>query len=162
MQELLTQINDHLHLNLRISDQQREDALVSRFPEHPCHRPRYLGRSHSRAEYDGMVANIPDPTFRAPGEPESHPLDERSLKAFKQLMEESFEAQKAKSKLMRQQERLLKQKSFADQFKRAQRYLGLRPGASANAPTSSVQSPGIDPVRLKLVVRSSTDHFSRH
>lgn len=151
VQALLDQINEHLKLGLRISEQQCEDALVSRFPDHPRCRPRYLGRSNSRADYDNMVANVPDPDYRAAGDPVSRPLDDRSLEAFKQLMEESFEAQRAKSKAVkakRQQERLLKQKSLTDQFKRAQRYLGLRPGT--NALRSTGQPPGIDPVCLGL------------
>ncbi|UPX18159.1 uncharacterized protein EKO05_0008469 [Ascochyta rabiei] len=145
-QDLLNEINDHLKLSLRITDQQREDALVSRFPHHPRCTPRYLGRSTSREEYDMMVDSAPNHSFRAAGEPGSLPPDERTLEAFKQLMEESFEAQKAKnkaSKAKKQQERLIKQKTMADQFKRAQRYLGLRPSpakdnAAPNGPPSAV------------------------
>lgn len=147
VQQLLGEINTHLQLALRITDQQREDALVSRFPDHPCCTPRYLGRSHSREEYDSMIENTPDHDFRAAGEPKAPPLDDFSLEAFKQLMEESFEAQKAKNKAAKakkQQERLLKQKTLSDQFKRAQRYLGLRPGAEV---TSNGQPPAVDPVR---------------
>jgi hypothetical protein len=91
VQDLLCDINKHLKLDLRITSQQREDALVSRFPDHPRCTPRYLGRSQSREDYDTMLENVPDP------ETEFSPLDDLSLEAFKHLMEESFEAQRQKS-----------------------------------------------------------------
>lgn len=124
VQDLLREINKCLKLDLKITSQQREDALVSRFPDHPRCIPRYLGPSRSHEDYDKMLGNVPDPETDYP------PLNDRSLEAFKQLMEESFEAQRAKSKASKakkQQERLVKQKALQDQFKRAQRYLGLRP-----------------------------------
>lgn len=96
-----------------------------------------------------MLENVPDHEFRCAGEPESPPLDDFSLEAFKQLMEESFEAQRAKNKATKakkQQERLAKQKTLMDQFKRAQRYLSLRPTTQP----SSGQPPAIDPVSLAL------------
>ncbi|KAJ8105879.1 hypothetical protein OPT61_g9913 [Boeremia exigua] len=144
VQDLLTEINNYFKLALRITDQQREDALVSHFPDHPRCRPRYLGRSRSRADHDSMAENAPDHQFRAAGEPARPPLDDLGLEAFKQLMEESFEAQRAKNKATKakkHQERLLKQKTLSDQFKRAQRYLGLRPSAEVN----TGQPPAIDP-----------------
>ncbi|OSS43500.1 hypothetical protein B5807_11871 [Epicoccum nigrum] len=148
VQTLLAEINSRLKLSLRITGEQREDALVSRFPDHPRCRPRYLGRSRSRAEYDSMAGNAPEPGFRAAGEPEGRPLDGRSLEAFKKLMAESFEAQKAKSKAMRakkQQARLLKHKTLSDQFKRTQRYLGLRPTANVAVTGPGGPPPAIDP-----------------
>lgn len=96
-----------------------------------------------------MIDNAPGHDFRAAGEAKSPPPDERTLEAFKQLMEESFEAQKAKNKAAKakkHQERLLKQKTMSDQFKRTQRYLGLRPSAPADASTPSGPPSAIDPV----------------
>ncbi|CAO2648654.1 Nn.00g079210.m01.CDS01 [Neocucurbitaria sp. VM-36] len=133
VQTLLTEVNDHLKLGLRITDQQREEGLVACFPDHPRCLPRYLGRSRSREEYDKMVNNTPSDSFRAAGEPAHPPLEGGSLEEFKKMMEELRDIQKAKSKAAkakRQQERLTKQKSMTDQFKRAQRYLGLRPSVS--------------------------------
>lgn len=138
-----------MKLSLRITDEQREEALVSRFPDHPRCRPRYLGRSQSREQYDSMAGSAPEPGFRAAGEPEGRPLEGRSLEAFKQLMAESLEAQKAKSKAMKakkQQARLLKNKTLSDQFKRTQRYLGLRPTANAAATRPGGLPPAIDTV----------------
>ncbi|KAF3041519.1 hypothetical protein E8E12_004687 [Didymella heteroderae] len=139
VQDLLREINKHLKLDLNITSQHRVDALVSRFPDHPRCTPRFLGRSRSREDYDTMLENVPDPEMEYP------PLDDLSLEAFKQLMEESFEAQRAKSKASKakkQQERLVKQKNLLDQFKRAQRYLGLRPTVLR---ASGGQTPAVDP-----------------
>jgi hypothetical protein len=140
VQDLLREINKLLELDLHVTSQQREDALVSRFPDHPRCTPRYLGRSRSREDYDKMLENVPDPKTDYP------PLDDLSLEAFKQLMEDSFEAQRAKnkaSKAKKQQERLVKQKTLMDQFRRAQRYLGLRPTISR---ASGGQLPALDSV----------------
>lgn len=128
--DLLAEINSSLRLRLTVTDHQREEGLVSRFPEHPLCIPRYLGRSQSREEYDTMISNAPSAGFRAPGEPVPPTLDGRTLEDFKQTMEELWDVQKAKGKAAKEkkkQDRLAKYKGYADQFKRAQRYLGLRP-----------------------------------
>ena len=96
-----------------------------------------------------MAGDAPEPGFRAAGEPEGRPLEGRSLEAFKQLKAESLEAQKAKSKAMKakkQQARLLKNRTLSDQFKRTQRYLGLRPTANAATTGPGGPPPAIDPV----------------
>ncbi|KAH8716877.1 hypothetical protein GQ44DRAFT_624633 [Phaeosphaeriaceae sp. PMI808] len=128
-QDLLEEINSHLKLDLAITDSQREEGLVSRFPDHPDCLPRYLGRCNSREQYDTMVNNTPDHKFRIMGERARAPPDTGTLDQFKQLMEELWGIQRAKSKAkqeQRLQERLTKQMSMVDQLKRAQRYLGLR------------------------------------
>jgi hypothetical protein len=116
-----------------------------------------------------MAGNAPEPGFRAAGEPEGRPLDGRSLEAFKKLMAESFEAQKAKSKAMRakkQQARLLKHKTLSDQFKRTQRYLGLRPTANVAVTGPGGPPPAIDPVcsmgQFLSTLSNSTCRSSQH
>ncbi|KAH7392785.1 hypothetical protein BKA66DRAFT_312052 [Pyrenochaeta sp. MPI-SDFR-AT-0127] len=146
-QAFLEKINSHLQLSLKITYQQRKDGLVSCFPDHQRCLPRYLGRSNSRQEFNIMVENTPSSTFRAVGEPSHAPLDCRSLEDFKNLMEELWDIQKAKnkaSKAKKQQERLMKQKAMTDQFKRAQRYLGLRPSVTYSA-LHSIPPKAIDP-----------------
>ncbi|KAI4671084.1 uncharacterized protein J4E88_009482 [Alternaria novae-zelandiae] len=143
---LLGEINKHLNLSLRISDQQREEGLLVQFPDHPRCLPRYLGRSHSREDVDSMAENAPNEHFRAAGESSHPPLEQPTLEDFKQLMENLAEAQKAKNKAnkaKKQQERLGKNKSMTDQFKRASRYLGLRD--SIQNPSLSTLSPAVDP-----------------
>lgn len=142
-QDLLNEINNCLNLDLKITDEQREESLVTQFPDHPQCLPRYLGRSYSREQYKNMVENAPSRDFRVAGEPTYPPLAERSLEDFKRLTEDLWDIQKAKNKATKakkQQDRLLKQKSATDQFKRAQRYLGLRPVISTETMQSS--APG--------------------
>jgi hypothetical protein len=93
-----------------------------------------------------MAENAPNEHFRAAGEPSHPPLERSTLEEFKQMMENLAEAQKAKNKAnkaKKQQERLGKNKSMNDQFKRASRYLGLR--NSVQDPPSSTLSPAVDP-----------------
>jgi hypothetical protein len=146
-QELLTEINNYLKLNLTITNWQREESLVTRFPDHPECRPRYLGRSKSRGQYDEITYNTPDKTFRTPGEPAMGPPDSGTLEQFKQMMEELWDIQKNKNKAnkeKKQQERLGRQKTMQDQFKRAQRYLGLHPGEAAGSIDSSGLPSAVD------------------
>jgi hypothetical protein len=129
-EDLLREINSTLKLSLKITDQQREDGLVSRFPDHPLCRPRYLGRSHSKEEYTDILDVIPSAGFRAIGETTMAPPSAGTLEDFRAMMEELWEVQKGKTKTAKkkkQQERIVKQQSMTDQFKRVQRYLGLRP-----------------------------------
>jgi hypothetical protein len=147
-QTLLQEINNHLKLSLKITNAQREEGLIARFPDHPALLPRYLGRSCSRAQLNGMVRQAPDSGFRAPGEPSHGKPDSSSLEHFKQMMEELWDAQKNKNKekkAKQQQERMGKQVAMVDQLKRAQRYLGLR--ATVGHTTSPTAPQPIDPMR---------------
>ncbi|KAI8943427.1 hypothetical protein NX059_001437 [Plenodomus lindquistii] len=149
VQTLLSEINAHLKLGLRITDQQREEGLVAHFPNHPRCQPRYLGRSQSREEYDNMVNTIPDHSYRAAGEASHPPLESSTHELFRQLMDDLYDVQKAKSKAARAkkaQDRLGKQKTMADHFKRAQRYLGLRGSLEAE----------MTPANESLVVNAAT------
>ncbi|OAG14201.1 hypothetical protein CC77DRAFT_1035830 [Alternaria alternata] len=146
VQALLAEINKHLKLTLRVTDQQREEGLLVQFPDHPRCLPRYLGRSQSREDVDSMAGNAPNNTFRAAGEASHPPLESHTLERFRQLMANLAEAQKAKSKAnkqKKQEDRMAKNKSMQDQFKRAGRYLGVR--GSIQASSSSSSYPAIDP-----------------
>jgi hypothetical protein len=121
VQDLLGQINRRLRTGLKITDQQREDGLVVRFPYHPRMYPRYLGRSDSREAFDAMV--IPKPSKEG-----SEPAGDR-LQLFLELMEDSFEIAKAKKKGSNEKRRavqIAQHRDMSKQLKRAQRYLGLR------------------------------------
>jgi hypothetical protein len=147
-QTLLQEINNHLKLSLKITDAQREEGLVARFPDHPALLPRYLGRSCSREQFNAMVQQTPDSSFRASGEPSQGKPDSGSLEHFKQMMEELWDAQKNKNKAKKakqQQERMGRQVAMVDQLKRAQRYLGLR--ATVGHTTSPIAPQAIDPMR---------------
>jgi hypothetical protein len=145
---LLKEINSHLKLGLKVTASQRQEGFVSRFPDHPDYRPRYFGRSSSRDDYDNMLRNAPDSSFRPAGEPAHGAPDSGTLKQFKQIMEELWDVQKKKdnaSKAKRQQDRMCKQMSMVDQFKRSQRYLGLRSTEAVGQTTSSGTLQAIDP-----------------
>ncbi|OAL44821.1 hypothetical protein IQ07DRAFT_649015 [Pyrenochaeta sp. DS3sAY3a] len=144
---LLQEVNTHLDLSLRITDDQREQGLITRFPDHPRCRPRYLGRSNSRTEYDNLVEKTPGADFSAPDDPACSPLDTSASEHFELLMEDLWDVTKAKNKAAKakkQQERLARQRSMAEQLKRAQRYLGLRP-IEAGEVTSTSRPQAIDP-----------------
>jgi hypothetical protein len=93
-----------------------------------------------------MTDNVPKASYRAAGEASHPPLQPPTLKEFNQLIEDLTEVQKSKSratKVKKQVECLDKNKSMADQFKRAQRYLGLRSTVQADQAPAS-QSTAID------------------
>ncbi|KAF2118635.1 hypothetical protein BDV96DRAFT_642822 [Lophiotrema nucula] len=147
VENLLKEINSTLKLRLRITDQQREDGLVAHFPDHPRCLPRYLGRSNSREQYDQMAENTPTTSFRGTGEGPLPPLNEYTIDKFKQLLEDMWDLQRSKSKKTKGQKRidnLAKQQDMTKLFKRAQRYLGLRPVMSGPAPVSATTMPRIE------------------
>jgi len=77
-----------------------------------------------------MESNAPSASFRPAGEKEVPPPDQRSLEAFKAMIEEAMELNKAKNKATKakkNEQRMLKQQNMGKQLKRTQRYLGLRP-----------------------------------
>ncbi|KAF1951969.1 hypothetical protein CC80DRAFT_495619 [Byssothecium circinans] len=136
-QDLIGEINSALNLRLEISSRQRNDGLVGRFPDHPRCQPRFLGRSHSKDEYDSLTDNVPSVMVRPATEPAAALLDDDRLQIFKQMTEDMWDLTRAKNKATREKrklERLTKQKEYANEFKRAQRYLGLRPTAPNGPP----------------------------
>lgn len=97
-----------------------------------------------------MVQNAPNAAFRSAGESNHPPLERTTLEEFRQLMQDLRDVQKAKnkaSKAKKQQDRLNKQLSMADQFKRTQRYLGLRSSLGEGRMPANVPTP-IDPTSL--------------
>ncbi|ENI06892.1 hypothetical protein COCC4DRAFT_49509 [Bipolaris maydis ATCC 48331] len=146
VQALLTEINHQLQLDLRITNHQREEGLVIRFPDHPRCLPRYLGRSQSRQDIEDMITITPNETYRAVGEPPHPILQPAELEAFNKLMEDIAKVQKpkGKAKAKRQQDRLAKNKTMASQFKRAQRHLGLREAEQMHPSAEPRSSPAVD------------------
>ncbi|KAF2455919.1 hypothetical protein BDY21DRAFT_63760 [Lineolata rhizophorae] len=145
---LLGEINDkYPPANLRITEGNRDAGLVVQFAPHPSLRPRYLGRSHSREQFNDLEANVPGRSFSMSKEDNDAQPDRPSLEAFKAKMQEVLEAQRAKNKAgkaKKRQERMQRQQAMGKQLKRAQRYLGLRPSKTdipdsldRSVPTSS-------------------------
>ncbi|KAF2502691.1 hypothetical protein BU16DRAFT_533021 [Lophium mytilinum] len=131
VQALLDHINRLFpRIGAKITDADREQGLAARFPNHPRLTPRYLGRISSKAEFDKMSAAPPGHRHRAPGEGHAPPPDERTLEAFKEMIEDMVELSRGKNKAKREKQkktRQMSQQNMAKQLKRAQRYLGLRP-----------------------------------
>lgn len=127
---LLKEINSYLKLELTITDAHREEGLLIRFPDHPRFRPRYLGRSHSKDQYNSMVDQTPGVAVHPSGDQALPSLDITQIEDFRVLIEEAWEATKNRSKASKEKkrvQRMKKLKALTDQLKRAQRYLGLRP-----------------------------------
>ena len=134
VQALIKDINNLLpYLQIDIDSAKWRDWLVLAFPEHPRLRPRYLGQSSARDDYDRLTGYVPSISYRLPGEPSDMAVgepDDRSIEAFKALVEDAIELTKNKSKATkakRQAERIFMNKDMQKQLKRTQRYLGLRP-----------------------------------
>lgn len=128
---LLDEINSAFpYMNCEITDYQRQCGLVMYFPNHPRCTPRSLGRSNSKDEYEKLLDSTPPEDFTALGEKGVPPPDKRTLAEFKRLCEAGHELnkqKKAKAKAKQREDRQYKHKSMADQLKRAQQYMGLRP-----------------------------------
>jgi hypothetical protein len=120
----------HLFLNAKEARYRDIGLVIEAFPSHPDLRPRFLGTSRSREQYENMVQNTPLASFRPIAEPDnSKPADPRDKKAFRQMIEDAVELNKARSKAVktrREEERRVKLQNIGKQLKRAQRYLGLR------------------------------------
>jgi hypothetical protein len=120
-----------LKFNINLKKELFEDiGLVIHFPSHPRLQPRYLGQSTSRDEYNRLTNYVPPKTYRIPGEMAVPNPDDRSIKAFKAMVEEAIELNKNKNKAAkakRQELRKLSNLQLTKQLKRTQRYLGLRP-----------------------------------
>jgi hypothetical protein len=144
VQALLDDINRKFrHIGAKITDRDREQGLLAKFPNHPRLTPRYLGHITSKPDFDKMAAGPPGHKHRAPGEGHAPPLDERTLEVFKQMMEDMSELARGKNKAKREkakQARMLTQQNMAKQLKRAQRYLGLRPKRPDSKPIPAMQT----------------------
>ncbi len=106
-----------------------EHGFVVQFPDHPALRPRFLGRSSTRDEYNEMQNKIPHKS-KDTLSVDVGPPDDRSLAAFKRTIEAAIEATKAKSKhakAKKKEDRVQRQQVMTRQLKRTERYLGLRP-----------------------------------
>ena len=76
-----------------------------------------------------MSGGVPSSTFREYGDPTDN-IPDRTLEAFKAMIEDGFDAAKNKSKALREKKaalRVVQQGNMVKHLKRAQRYLGLRP-----------------------------------
>ena len=136
VQQLLDEINENippLHLTINsLSDK----GLVLDFPDHPTLRPRYLGCSNSKEDFEDLQVDMPTKSQQTSlrGQNYGNP-DGRSLEAFKQTIEAAMEANKNKNKntkAKKKEDRIQKQQVMVKQLKRTERYLGLRPKSESS------------------------------
>lgn len=79
-----------------------------------------------------MVSDAPGVAVRPADEADLPPLSDQMIEDFKLMTQDALEATRNKKKASKEKQRvnrMQKLKVFMDQFKRAQRYLGLRPTA---------------------------------
>ncbi|KAL1613810.1 hypothetical protein SLS54_010271 [Diplodia seriata] len=130
-QLLVHEINQYKrNLDFKLTDYHRDCGLILDIP-HPAFTPRFLGYSYSRDEYNDMEQRrVPPATWRAPGEPPLPSADKPTLEAYKAMIEETIQLNKAKNKAAkarRKEQRVSLQQNWGRLLKRTQRYLGLRP-----------------------------------
>lgn len=99
---------------------------------HPNLQPRYLGRSHSQADYKSLEAAIPGQPYRPPHEtpPTSRPTEEAQTH-FTCLLEYATEINRSRqsrrsAKIARLNDRLQKAQDWRKGFEQAERTFGLR------------------------------------
>ncbi|TKA74428.1 hypothetical protein B0A55_06208 [Friedmanniomyces simplex] len=147
LQALINDINQAFpEAHISLTEDLREDGLVVNLDNLPDElRPLSLGRTTSREQYDYLVAAIPYPS-RPPG---TMP-DDRSLQAFRDMIDKMVELGKAKSKAKKkanQQVAIQRRQEMSKQVLRAQRYLGLLPKKDDDLLTSmnNLTIPPLDP-----------------
>lgn len=127
VEDLLFEINSRLNLQLGFPHPSIEPGFLISFLTEGCPRPRYLGRLTTENDLETMESKIPGPSFKQDGE---DVLDPRSFPAFRDKMRASTQAGKNKSKASKEKkkrDRIVIKRSWCDQLKRVQCYLGLRP-----------------------------------
>lgn len=113
-------------LNWRFEPHHEEEGLLLTFDHsNPAHRPRFLGHTTSRSQYDFFINSI------NPNEQDQSmaPSEGVSAAKFKEQMALAAEAAKNKSKKMkreRQEKNVFRRQTMGKQLLQAQRYLGLR------------------------------------
>ena len=143
-QALLDEVNQALpKANIKIGDDLREEGMVLDFDGLPEElRPRCLGRLQSREQYDTW-------TFEAPITPKSGKMPaDRSLEAFRAMLEATAELGKAKSKAKKKathQIAIQNRQDMGRQLMRAQRRLGLKKKNEADDLESSMAKLDITP-----------------
>jgi hypothetical protein len=125
LQALLDEINRAFpDADIRITNEMREDGMVLNFDGLPDElRPRWLGKSKCREQFKVWSESAPV-TTRA-----DSTLDHGSLKAFKAMIDATYDLAKAKGKAKKsvsRQSAVQKRQDMTKQINRGQRYLGLR------------------------------------
>ncbi|KAK0829044.1 hypothetical protein LTR73_004678 [Friedmanniomyces endolithicus] len=147
LEALIDEINQAFpEAHISLTEQLREDGLVVNLDSLQDElRPLSLGRTSSREQYDLLISTIPYPS-----QPTGTMPDERSLQAFKDMIDTMVELGKAKSKAKKkanQQVAVQRRQEMSKQVSRVQRYLGLLP-KKANELLSGMTNLAISPLDL--------------
>ena len=130
LQAFLIIINQTLKIQLTIPSGGANDVFQVTFANDGTPRPRYLGRSTTKAMAEDLRTAIPPSWFKAPGElAAAKAPSDRSLAAFKakiDLMSQAAKGRKVISKEKQKAERISRRQSWSHSIKRVQRYLGIR------------------------------------
>ncbi|EMD00601.1 hypothetical protein BAUCODRAFT_81223, partial [Baudoinia panamericana UAMH 10762] len=124
LQSLLDEINQAFpRAHVKITNELVDDGLVLCLDDFPDElRPRWLGQSMSKEQYEQLTASIPFPEqMQIP--------EHRTLEAYKDMVDRVTELNKNKSKAKRkggQQAAIHRRQEVGKQVVRAQRLLGLR------------------------------------
>ncbi|KAK1824948.1 hypothetical protein LTR12_000743, partial [Friedmanniomyces endolithicus] len=161
LQALIDEINQAFpEAHISLTEELREDGLVVNLDSLPDElRPLSLGRTSSREQYDLLISTIPYPS-----QPTGTMPDERSLQAFKDMIDTMVGLGKAKSKAKKkanQQVAVQRRQEMSKQVSRAQHYLGLLPkrkdgllSGMTNLAVSPVDlnSPALNPFEQDVVI----------
>ena len=126
VQVLFEEISQELDIHVTFPDITKEPGFQLAFLDEGSPRPRYLGRLTNDCSMDELEQAIPA-AGSSTEEPEQ--LDERSLPMFRHYMQLALQANKQKSKAVRdkkKRDRISLKKKRCAELKRAQCYLGLR------------------------------------
>ncbi|MCJ1307140.1 hypothetical protein MMC25_000786 [Agyrium rufum] len=113
----------------------RGQGFRTRFLDDGLPRPRFLGVSKSRLDFDTMGEYMPSPKHKLDGEPilrveGRDGKSDRSFAAFRikiELMIQATKKKKAASKDKKRVQRINQKRGWNSQLRRTQRYLGLKP-----------------------------------
>lgn len=130
VEALISDINKELCLNLVLGQSAESHGLVFTLPDHPDLRPRWLGQSNCKTEFNSLERNIPEEEWR--------PRDEKRATALPDLMVRhdwqikltaAFELIKGEkiSKAAKLEKRLVTQHQSKADLKYIERCFGLRP-----------------------------------
>jgi hypothetical protein len=103
--------------------------IMQSFPDHPRYHPRFLGRSTTKDDYQNLVDKAPPATYCSPNDSVKKMPNDRSLKAFTEMMERAHNTTKARKRstaVKKRQNHTTQLSNISNTIKRVECYLGLR------------------------------------
>jgi hypothetical protein len=141
--DLIGKINDSLQIGLFFPLEATESGFLLEFQDDQTPRPRYLGHTMSRSDFETLQTMLSSTTFqsRNPRPAGYTKASKEALGEFKAKLDRAVDAGRNKTtavKAKKKAERFERQLGYIRQIRRAQRYVGLRQrGQSAYQPEES-------------------------